>query len=100
MEEVEGRIIVAEQIIADDIIPDKVAPAQAVEGRGHIAPVEEAARRQLLEQGQIAFVDEHLEVARQFEIDLRGKESHRLDLVGLAACGEQDRKSTRLNSSH
>src|SRR3546814_1001116 len=52
IEEVEGRIIVAEQIIADDIIPDKVAPAQAVEGRGYIAPVEEAARRQLLERSE------------------------------------------------
>src|SRR3546814_9406766 len=47
VEQVEGRIVVAEQIIPDDIIPDQVAPAQRVEGRGHVAAVEIALGRKL-----------------------------------------------------
>src|SRR3546814_6140549 len=49
-----------------------------------IAAVEKTLRRKLLEQRQIGIVDEHLQVARQFEIDLRGEEGRRFHLVGLA----------------
>src|SRR3546814_20040049 len=67
IEQVEGRIVVAEQIIADDIIPDQVAPTQRVEGRGHIAADEKTLRPKLLEQRPIASASEHLQVARHFK---------------------------------
>src|SRR5690606_8835142 len=86
VEEVKGRIVIAKKVIVDDIIPDEVASAQRIEGRGHVAAVEVAVRRKLLEERKVALVHEQFEIARKLEIDLCGEEGCRLDLVRLPPC--------------
>ena len=85
VQQVELRIILAEQIIVGDVAPDQVAAAQQVEGRRHIAPVEIAlVGRKLADQLHLLVADEELEIAGLGEIDLGGEEGRRGDLVRLA----------------
>jgi hypothetical protein len=88
VQQVERRVVLAEQVVADHGVPDQVGAAQQVEGRGHVAAVEVAALARLADQLELGVVDEHLEVAGALEIDLRGEEGDAGDFGRLVAAGE------------
>ena len=83
VQQVEGRVILPQQVIVGDVVPDQIGAAQHVEGGGQIAPVDHALLRQVGERIQLHVVDEDLELARLLEIHLRGEEGGGGDLVGL-----------------
>ena len=84
VKQVERRRVLPQQIIVDDIIPDKVAAAQQVEGRRHVAPVEKAfLGGQLARQPHRLVAEEQLQIAGEAEVDLGGEEGRALDLVRL-----------------
>ncbi|PAV67074.1 hypothetical protein WR25_24996 [Diploscapter pachys] len=89
VEQVERHIVRAEQIIVGDVIPDQVAPAQQVERRGQIAPVQEPLRRQRANHRQLVVGHEILQFARRGEIALRGEEGGACHRVRLPTRGEQ-----------
>ena len=96
VEQIERGIILAQQIIVGDVIPDQVAPAQLVEHRRHIAPVEKAVGGQRLEQFELIVGDEIQQFPRFLEIDLRGEEGRALDRVRFPArCQHCERRSER-----
>ena len=80
VQQVERRIVLAQQVIVGDVIPDQVAPAQQVEGRGHIAAVEIAVGRQRADRVEHLVVDEQVQFAGRLEVDLGGEEGRAGDL--------------------
>ena len=100
VEQVEGRIIHAEQIIIDDIIPDQVAPAQQVEGRSHVAPVEKPLGRKLFDHLHLIVIDEQGQVAGLGEIHLCGEEGGAGDLIPLPPRRQQRQRRGQRGAGH
>ena len=69
-QEVEGYLLLSEQIVVHDEGPDEVVAAQHIEGCRHVAGFQIAAfLHALFERGNLIFVDEHRHVADVGEID-------------------------------
>ncbi len=85
-QQVEREGVLAHQVVADHERPDEVVGAQHVEGGRHLGAVEIALlAHHLFDAGELVLVDEHAELARLGEVDLRGEEGAGRDPV-IAAC--------------
>ena len=100
VKQVEGRVILAQQVVVDHVVPDQVGAAQQVEGRRHVTPVEIAFGGQALDRRQLLVVDEVAQLARLLEIDLRGEEGRAPDLVLLAAAVQHRQRPRQRRSGH
>ena len=100
VEQVEGRIVLAQQVIVDHVVPDQVGAAQQVEGRRHVPPVEIAIGGHRLDHAELRIVDEIEQLARFLEIHLRGEEGRARDLVLLAAAVEQRKRGRQRGPRH
>ena len=85
VQEVEGRRLVAEQVVVDHVAPDQVVRPQQVEHVGHLAAVEIAALHHLLlDEVDGRLVHEHGRVADPGEILHGHHEAGRIEpLVAL-----------------
>jgi hypothetical protein len=75
--QVEHRPALAHQVVVDHARPDQVVGAQQLEGAGHLPGVEEALLpHHVLEEGDLALVDEQHQLAGLGEIGLGGEQGH------------------------
>jgi hypothetical protein len=83
------RLPRAAQILRGQLRPHQIVRAQQLERAGHLARVEIALLpHRVLEIGDLAVVDEELELAGVGEIDLRRQQGHALQaLVAIARHG-------------
>ncbi len=88
MQQIEGGIVFAQQVVIDHGAPDEICAAQQVERRRHVAPVQIATLARVADQFQLVVVDKYLEVAREFEIDLRREKSRTCHFSRLLAAGK------------
>src|SRR5829696_272301 len=86
VEEVEGRGLLAEQVVVDDVRPDELARAQEVEHVGHLAVVEVAALHHgLLHELHLRLVYEHGGVPDVAEVLQRDHERRGVERVLVVA---------------
>src|ERR1700738_1655349 len=75
MQEIEGRRLLALEIVVDDVRPDQIIRAQQVERGRHFSAFEIAALLHFaLPRGYLLLIDEHFEIAGMGKIDLRSKQ--------------------------
>ena len=79
-------VALAEQIFAHHLRPDEIVGAQDLEGAGHLLGVEHALiPHHVLEEGDLALVDEQHQLAGLAEIGLRGEQRDRGEPVVIVA---------------
>src|SRR3546814_2106426 len=98
VKQIEGRIILSQQIVVDDIIPDEVAPPQQVEGHGHVAAVQIPFCRKRFHKLDLLVIDKKAEIPSLGKIDLRGEESGAPHLIRFAS-GRKKRQRSEENTS-
>jgi hypothetical protein len=100
VEQVEGEGLLAHQVVVDHEGPDQVVGAQHVEGGAHLRAFQVAAFLHLLFQaGDLAFVDEDAEFARDREVEQGDEEGGRGDalvlLGGHVAHGRTEQRAAK-----
>ena len=100
VQQVEGGVVFAQQVIVDHVVPDQVGAAQHVEGRGHVAPIEIAVGTERLDCGELLVVDEVEQFACLLEVDLRGEEGRALHLVLLAPAMQHRERRRQRGARH
>src|SRR5215207_2213643 len=101
VQEVEGRRLLAEEVIVYDVGPDQVVRAEQVEHVGHLAVVEIAALQHLLlHELYLRLVYEDARVPYLREVVQSDHEGRRAEGVLVVACGEPGERDREQRPSY